>query len=82
MDGLLEPYLMKAINLLHSSAKDAGDQLKAMLDEAIRLKNDTSSIASKLPTPLTNLLKKVRSLSLSAQRSFQFHCLLIFGLTF
>ena len=58
MDGLIEPYLLKAISLLHSSAKDSGDQLKAMLDEAIRLKNETSSSGnSKLPPPLTNIIK-------------------------
>lgn len=60
MDGLIEPYLVKAISLLHSSAKDSGDQLKAMLDEAIRLKNETnnSSSVSKLPPPLT-MIKRV-----------------------
>ena len=59
MDGLIEPYLLKAINLLHSSAKDSGDQLKFMLDEAIRLKNESGSSTSKLPPPLTNMIKKV-----------------------
>lgn len=60
MDGLIEPYLIKAISLLHSSAKDSGDQLKSMLDEAIRLKNETnnSSSVSKLPPPLT-MIKRV-----------------------
>jgi hypothetical protein len=58
MDGLIEPYLIKAISLLHSSAKDSGDQLKSMLDEAIRLKNETNSSVSKLPPPLT-MIKRV-----------------------
>ena len=61
MDCLIEPYLIKAINLLHSNAKDSPDQLKSMLDEAIRLKNETntSSSISKLPPPLTSMIKKV-----------------------
>ncbi|XP_046456264.1 integrator complex subunit 12-like isoform X2 [Daphnia pulex] len=58
MDGLIEPYLIKAISLLHSSAKDSGDQLKSMLDEAIRLKNETNSSVSKLPPPLTMIKRK------------------------
>ena len=64
MEGLIEPYLLKAINLLHSSAKDSGDQLKVMLDEAIRLKNESGSSSSKLPLPppLTNMIKKVLNL--------------------
>lgn len=59
MDGLIEPYLLKAISLLHSSAKDSGDQLKAMLDEAMRLKNETSNSSgnNKLPPPLTSMMK-------------------------
>lgn len=62
MDGLIEPYLVKAISLLHSSAKDSGDQLKAMLDEAIRLKNETnnSSSVSKLPPPLTMIKRETK----------------------
>ena len=66
MDGLIEPYLIKAISLLHSSAKDSGDQIKAMLDEAIRLKNESnsSSSASKLPPPLTMMKKVTRKIVL------------------
>lgn len=61
MDTQIEPYLIKAISLLHSRAKDSGDQLKTMLDEAIRQRSEGQSagIASRLPPPLTNMIKKV-----------------------
>ena len=69
MDGLIEPYLIKAISLLHSSAKDSGDLLKAMLDDALRQKNETSGAGGNtsssssgsgkggLPPPLSSIIK-------------------------
>ena len=58
MEGLLEPFLSKAFRLLHSKDKDSGDQLKQMLDEAIRQRNESQCQDSKLPKALT-LIKKV-----------------------
>lgn len=77
MDGLIEPYLIKAISLLHSSAKDSGDLLKAMLDDAIRQKNETtgggntssSGISKGLPPPLSSAIKN---------KVLQFYTLLIY----
>ena len=39
----LDPQFIKALRLLRSKSKDSGAQLKAMLDEAIRLKKGLSS---------------------------------------
>ena len=39
----LDPQFIKALRLLRSKSKDSGAQLKAMLDEAIRLKKGLTS---------------------------------------
>ena len=36
---LIEPYLLKAIELLHSKAENSPKQLKCMLDEAFLLQS-------------------------------------------
>jgi hypothetical protein len=57
MENLLEPYMIKAFRLLHSKDKDSGDQLKQMLDEAIRQRNESQSQDNKLPKALTTIKK-------------------------
>ena len=42
----LDPQFIKALKLLRSKSKDSGVQLKAMLDEAIRLKKGLISGSS------------------------------------
>ena len=42
----LDPQFIKALRLLRSKSKDSGAQLKAMLDEAIRLKKGLSTGSS------------------------------------
>ena len=44
----LDPQFIKALRLLRSKSKDSGAQLKAMLDEAIRLKKGLSTGLSNL----------------------------------
>ena len=54
----LEPWFVKAVSLLHSKTEDSADQLKAMLDEAMRMANDSSS-TNRIAPSLSNIIKKV-----------------------
>ena len=36
----LDPVFIRALRLLHSSSKESGIQLKAMLDESIKMKKN------------------------------------------
>jgi len=53
----LEPWFVKAVSLLHSKTEDSADQLKAMLDEAMRMANDSSS-TNRIAPSLSNIIKK------------------------
>jgi integrator complex subunit 12 len=44
----LDPVFVRALRLLHSTSKESGMQLKAMLDESIRMKKNPGSAPSKL----------------------------------
>jgi len=53
---VVEPYLLKAFKLLHSKEKNSAEKLKAMLDEAIRSKNEKNGGgggAACIPPPIT-----------------------------
>lgn len=54
----LETWFIKAISLLHSKSEDSTDQLKMMLDEAMRSANDSSSM-NRIAPSLSDLIKKV-----------------------
>ena len=44
----LDPVFVRALRLLHSTSKESGMQLKAMLDESIRMKKNPGSAPSKI----------------------------------
>lgn len=49
----LDPVFVRALRLLHSTSKESGMQLKAMLDESIRMKKNPGSAPSKMTVPAT-----------------------------
>ena len=49
----LDPVFIRALRLLHSTSKESGIQLKAMLDESIKMKKNPGLQSSKLTTPAT-----------------------------
>ena len=44
----LDPVFIRALRLLHSTSKESGMQLKAMLDESIRMKKNPGSAPLKM----------------------------------
>ena len=44
----LDPVFVRALRLLHSTSKESGMQLKAMLDESIRMKKNPGSAPNKM----------------------------------
>ena len=44
----LDPVFVRALRLLHSTSKESGAQLKAMLDESIRMKKNPGSAPAKM----------------------------------
>ena len=49
----LDHVFIRALRLLHSTSKESGIQLKAMLDESIKMKKNPSLLPTKLTTPAT-----------------------------
>ena len=50
----LDPVFIRALRLLHSTSKESGIQLKAMLDESIRMKKMGQEMKSGLqPSKIT-----------------------------
>ena len=49
----LDPVFVRALRLLHSTSKESGMQLKAMLDESIRMKKNPGSAPNKLAVATT-----------------------------
>jgi len=47
----LDPVFIRALRLLHSTSKESGIQLKAMLDESIRMKKNPGLQPSKITAP-------------------------------
>ena len=47
----LDPVFIRALRLLHSTSKESGIQLKAMLDESIKMKKNPGLQPTKLTTP-------------------------------
>ena len=44
----LDPVFVRALRLLHSTSKESGIQLKAMIDESIRMKKNPGAAPSKM----------------------------------
>ena len=53
----LDPVFIRALRLLHSTSKESGMQLKAMLDESIRMKENPSPAPSKMAGSATQQSK-------------------------
>ena len=49
----LDPVFIRALRLLHSTSKDSGIQLKAMLDESIKMKKNPGLQPTKITAPAT-----------------------------
>ena len=80
---VVEPYLLKAFKLLHSKEKNSAEKLKAMLDEAIRSKNEKNGgggAAACIPPPppitcFTTAGSKLASLSATPKVIIEQHIL-------
>ena len=52
-DMELDPVFIRALRLLHSTSKESGIQLKAMLDESIKMKKNPGLQPAKITAPVS-----------------------------
>jgi len=57
----LDPTFARALRLMHSKSKDSEDQLRAMLDEAIKQRHGGNKTLANIFLKKVNSRKKVKS---------------------
>jgi hypothetical protein len=57
----LDPLFARALRLMHSKSKDSEDQLRAMLDEAIKQRHGGNKTLANIFLKKVNSCKKVKS---------------------
>jgi hypothetical protein len=66
----LDPTFTRALRLMHSKSKDSEDQLRAMLDEAIKQRHGGNKTLANIFIKKVNPCKKVKSVCAVLQIRF------------